>query len=585
MLRRSRSTVGPAPTPTENTAAFNALMYRYANTSVLHTAQDLPTVTTWWKDGRIDATVTRAFLAANLRVQVRHLLDRPVAFGLGLTDDTYGEWILKRAKRLFLILLDIGLAHQIFDIVDDVWDDEDLPISDREIEDLPLSPAKDESLSEKFYKRQFFYLIREIKRGDHVTYSPDEVVPLELCSKRPGVAFYHTSEKVYLPDRPKDVFTRKRVAFNQCHSLHPEQDFRASIESMKSAVHDHLVSVFASYTFDNSGFVLSSPTTDLTLRTFINLTPQHFRKYPKATQRHTLLNWLHCLADAVAFLHSRGLSHQNIRPSSILIDSADRIILGDNGGFDQLLGSKRPNPLECYDYGAPETWSGEGAVFRNSTDDPRLKGPRMSGMKFRPDSSVIAFAHPAIREDQSAEAMASAKQADVFSLGCVFLDILSFLLKRKLTTFTSHRSAKNKSALRGGGPADTSFHANLGQVESWIGLLEKRATKKDEPDLRSLSPTLRLCQYMLARKAPERPTARFVEEIMHDVLTGPRGIGSIHCGSEVEVKSSFDGCDGETASVATKQSSTDSSSSKSMDTIRLKARAWNLGPTSVFDYS
>ncbi|KAJ5211229.1 hypothetical protein N7472_001368 [Penicillium cf. griseofulvum] len=77
--------------------------------------------------------------------------------------------------------------------------------------------------------------------------------------------------------------------------------------------------------------------------------------------------------------------------------------------------------------------------------------------------------------------------ADIFSLAAVTLDILTILHKRTLTSFSAHRSARNRSAGRGGGIADASFHLarNEVQVQSWIALLEGDALKRCRRDRRA----------------------------------------------------------------------------------------------------
>ncbi|KAJ5793948.1 hypothetical protein N7457_000547 [Penicillium paradoxum] len=106
--------------------------------------------------------------------------------------------------------------------------------------------------------------------------------------------------------------------------------------------------------------------------------------------------------------------------------------------------------------------------------------------------------------------------ADVFSLAAITLDILTTLHKRTLTSFSAHRAARNRSAGRGGGIADASFHLarNAVQVQSWIALLEGDAMKRCRRDRRSdrvfwvVPRMLIVVRAMLDGEGQRRPVAR-----------------------------------------------------------------------------
>ena len=98
--------------PTSATIALNAYIFGYGGHSLVTPHVTLKQL--WWTDERIKAKITRSFVVSKLRGEEREFLDRPLAFGEGLTDDTYMEWILGRAKRLFMILAEIGVPDQIF---------------------------------------------------------------------------------------------------------------------------------------------------------------------------------------------------------------------------------------------------------------------------------------------------------------------------------------------------------------------------------------------------------------------------------------------------------------------------------------
>ncbi len=132
----------------------------------------------WWDADTIEKTVTRQFVCGHLLPEEIERLDKPLGFGDGLTDGTYWEWIEEKARRIFLILVDLGVPDQIFGVIDDSWDDEDLPIALDQVERLALTPAKNERSERKFYYRQFYYLLRPLRRGDQGVYQEDEVIPV-----------------------------------------------------------------------------------------------------------------------------------------------------------------------------------------------------------------------------------------------------------------------------------------------------------------------------------------------------------------------------------------------------------------------
>lgn len=157
--------------PTSATIALNAYIFGFGGQSLVtpHSALKYQ----WWTDDRIEAKVTRQFVVSKLRGEEREFLNKELVFGEGLTNDTYLEWILERAKRLFLILTEIGVPDQIFGIIDDSWGDDDLPVPLENVKSLELSIDEDEQLNRKFYNTQFLYLLRELKAGSHIDYGPN----------------------------------------------------------------------------------------------------------------------------------------------------------------------------------------------------------------------------------------------------------------------------------------------------------------------------------------------------------------------------------------------------------------------------
>ncbi len=145
----------------------------------------------------------------------------------------------------------------------------------------------------------------------------------------------------------------------------------------------------------------------------------------------------------------------------------------------------------------------------------------------------------------------------MFGLGCVYLDILTFLLKRKPSDFARHRGAKwsrthktsklsspSTSTLGSGSASvsasasgsigqvckvDTSFHANLDKVETWMAKLEHDAFDLDHPAFRAVGPLVEIIKGMLRPIPGLRPPAAVVREKVRGIFVRSRLEGLPRC--------------------------------------------------------
>src|SRR4051812_28228633 len=85
----------------DQTVTLNALIYGYAGHSLVTPQHALQQI--WWTEERINEKVTNEFVTSRLQPSERERLHQPVGFG-DLSDDTYMEWIMDKARRLFLVL-------------------------------------------------------------------------------------------------------------------------------------------------------------------------------------------------------------------------------------------------------------------------------------------------------------------------------------------------------------------------------------------------------------------------------------------------------------------------------------------------
>jgi len=583
----------------DQTVALNALIYGYAGHSLVTPQYALQQI--WWTEERINEKVNQEFVNSRLQPKEREWLNRPVGFG-DLTDDTYMEWILEKARRLFLILVEIGEADRIFAVVERSWDDDDLPLSIEDIEQLSLANRRDDQASLRFYQTQFSFLLRVLGKGLHVDYASNEHIPLEyVMGLPPAVSLQHWS-RVHLPKKPHEVYVRRKFPLGTPElPVEFEEEYIMDVESAQMVEHDHIAPVWASYTAKDWGYILTNFVGQHTLKTFIDhRNPTQYQRLEKADRRQLVLNWMLCLSDAIATLHRNGFCHSAIRPSNILINEANEIAFSEIASLATFQKDKKPDPMDAYIYAAPEhqianhildadmpilspgigTQRKPSTASKSSSGSSHSSGSRHKLMK-APTNDFSGFNFGFKKNKQPIRQRSRAQeteQADIYSLGCVFVEIITFMLKKKPHDFLKHRSSKQKVNMGGkNSRTDSSYHANLEKIETWITMLENAAPAFDDEAFLAVPPILSIVRTMLSRNPNTRPTAREVRSKLFEILYNNPAMTNMHCGTHKEelapATSTTSGSDRASSISSYRTSSISSSSSSSVssdaDTIRL----------------
>ena len=602
--------------PTAATIALNAYIFGYGGQSLVTPHVALKQL--WWTDERIERKVTRAFVVSKLRGEERGFLDRPLAFGEGLTDHTYMEWILDRAKRFFLILAEIGVPEQIFGCIDDSWDDDDLPMTLQSVKSLELAYENDDTLNRKFFDMQFTYLLRELRYGSHIDYGPKEHIPMEYVNTAPPAVTLQAWDRVHFPGRPEEVFMRRKYLLTDKETGYRYNlNFARDVRRAQILGHEHICNVWASYTSEDAGYVLSSFVGEHTLATFIDhRTPAQFMRLSASARPQLLCEWMHCLSDALASIHDRGTAHCAIRPSNILVDRSNRIAYADIGTLRTFQRNKKPYKTESYDYAAPElqickapisitsspptsstsafyklrkmssstsgsSTSSTGSSSRSNSMCAITTSPAppssarrsnsmtalISGFSTRPPamsptSSFRNFSRhlhgtacpspsiptspmslipvtllprmPCFASDNLRDSPEAAPEmSDIYSLACVFLDIITFMLRGKLSDFVKHRSTRVLSSGKHKARVDSSFHADPEKIELWMTVLEQESERQGEQIFRGVPELLTLVRRMMAPNARVRPTALEVRDRIQELLVAQSGVDQLCCAHRV----------------------------------------------------
>ena len=84
----------------------------------------------------------------------------------------------------------------------------------------------------------------------------------------------------------------------------------------------------------------------------------HFRRLNKKNEiiqeRTTLLDWFAQLCDAVQFIHGRGYSHRDVKPSNVFFDQANTVKLGDFGLVTESSMQTQTTSVGTRLYSSPE---------------------------------------------------------------------------------------------------------------------------------------------------------------------------------------------------------------------------------------
>ena len=71
-------------------------------------------------------------------------------------------------------------------------------------------------------------------------------------------------------------------------------------------------------------------------------------------ERITLLDWFSQLCDAVRFIHSRGYSHRDVKPTNVFFDQTDTVKLGDFGLVTESSFQTQTTSVGTRLYSSPE---------------------------------------------------------------------------------------------------------------------------------------------------------------------------------------------------------------------------------------
>jgi hypothetical protein len=238
-------------------------------------------------------------------------------------------------------------------------------------------------------------------------------------------------------------YARKSIFLHPKNQSSVREAIQNEVKNLKELIHPHIVQIFLTYEERHMFHIVMHPLAECDLETFLE------RDEPHTWMREQLgWKWIGCLASTLAFIHSKGIRHKDIKPRNILV-SGERILFSD--------------------FGSSHAFQGDG--------DSTTEGPAFG--------HTVRYCAPEVVVEAKRN-----RSADVFSLGCVFTELVLWTHGYSVPHYHDQRSTTSN------GMATSPYHETLDKVDSLFlsdGVLA--------------APFKAIIQPMIAKEPRERLTA------------------------------------------------------------------------------
>lgn len=234
------------------------------------------------------------------------------------------------------------------------------------------------------------------------------------------------------------------------------------IEIMQKLNHPHIARFVAAY-YENERHslnILMTPVAQCNLRQYL----ADPGRWPD--KRDDLPRWFISLASALEYMHSLSCRHKDIKPANILIYGRD-VLLSDFG--------------TSHDFSMEDNSESYGGGLMT----PKYSAPEVAMKQTR------------------------GRKADIFSLGCVYIEMITVELGSTLEEMHAHLGVRDCSVEQ-----LATYHARIAHLTQWLDRLKRLAHC---PRQRRL---IGLCGFMISLQPSKRPSASAVYDILCTEIEG-----------------------------------------------------------------
>jgi serine/threonine protein kinase len=377
-----------------------------------------------------------------------------------------------------------------------------------------------------FYAEQHRVMLRKWNPGDHVEIPDEEPLPLIFDDN-------YRQGSYGMVQRVRDASTNEYYARKEQTSVNARKHLQREIDRLKKLQHRHVVQFVKSYQRGNRFGLLLKPAATTDLERLLVRYHKNGHDYERDSddQRRDrtllfpiILTAFGCLSRGLAHIHASRIRHKDIKPANILFEKAlmpelsARFLWADFGlAYDfGHAGNSRTRSKSRYSprYAAPEILAMSKIVAHTKAAKPEGWKPSEEDS----DDSEASYEELAELDEEAKPNTTPwhGRSSDIFSFGCVFLEILSVLV-----------GEPPPMSKAGEFQALAPFGRNIDKMEQWAEKQCKNLKKEHRP-LRVL---FMLGQRMIKAVPEERPV---IDSIVAELVVAGNAYFCATCIKEPE---------------------------------------------------
>ena len=385
---------------------------------------------------------------------------------------------LPELAKICLILSGMRQYRLLEEFLNSGYTDAALPLSKTVLESI-LKPEH-RSYATAFSTEQYRAVPRPWAEGVHLEVANEEPLPLK-------VSMVYDSGSFGMVSRVSDAFTNKTYARKEqivspkiSQARAAKRHLQEEVLRLKSINHKHIVQFVKSYQRGELYGILLKPAATTDLSRLLKRYAGHLTEN-NVILRPALLTAFGCLSQGLAHIHGAKIRHKDIKPSNILY------VAGTGGVSANFLWA---------DFGLAYDFS---TSSESRTNDSRIYSRRYAA----PELVDHDYDNP--NSSLSIGLGGHGRSADVFSLGCVFLEMLACLVRKPLPLDEPLPLDDNTT---GDSDAIPTFYNHLRTLRVWVHRIMNRDS--------GLKPLFIIAEKMIDFSARKRPT---IDQVVQMIIS------------------------------------------------------------------